>query len=86
MGCLEEAVGKLEITRDRTPIQTGVGLHLASAYIELDRVDDAAEELATLLKFSPEYTVALADEIFAYRIDAFRERFAENFRKAGLPD
>ena len=48
MGRLEEAVAKLEIARDRTPIRTGVRLHLASAYIELDRVDDAAEELATL--------------------------------------
>ena len=79
-------MGKLEITRDRTLIQTGVRLHLASAYIEWDRVDDAAEELATLLKFSPEYTVALADENFAYRIDAFRECFAENLCKAGQPD
>ncbi len=44
------------------------------------------EEIAALLKFSPEYTVALADEIFAYRVNAFRERFADNLRKAGLPE
>lgn len=86
MGRLEEAVAKLEIARDRTPVQSGVRLHLASAYVEKNRVDDAAEEIAALLKFSPEYTVVLADEIFAYRVDAFRERFANNLRKAGLPE
>ncbi len=86
LGRLEEAVAKLEIARDRTPAQSGVRLHLASAYVEMDRVDDAAIEIAALLNFSPEYTVALADEIFAYRIDAFRERLADNLRRAGLPE
>ena len=84
LGRFEEAVAKLEIARDRTPKQSGVRLHLACAYVETDRMDDAAREIRELFEFSPDYTVALANQNFPFRIDAVRERFIENLRNAGL--
>jgi adenylate cyclase len=86
LGRFEEAVTKLEIARERTPNQSGVRLHLACAYVEMGRLDDAAREIRELSEFSPVYTVALAGRTFPFRIDAVRERFVDNLRKAGLPE
>jgi adenylate cyclase len=84
LGRFEEAVAKLEIARDRTPKQSAVRLNLACAYVEMDRLDDAAREIRELFEISPDYTVALVDQVFPFRIDTVRERFIENLRKAGL--
>ena len=86
LGRTDEAVTTLVPAWNKTPKQTGVRLHMACAYVEAGRIDDANAEIKALVEVSPDYTVLLTDNIFRYRLDDFRVRFAKNLRTAGLPE
>jgi TolB-like protein/Flp pilus assembly protein TadD len=85
-GDFEEAVKYLETARSKTPNQIGLRLHLASAYMEVDRRAEAEKEIEAILDVSPDYSVTWADKVFPYRLDQNNHRFIENLRKAGLPE
>ena len=82
----DQAIENLEAARNRNPKQNWVRLHLAAAYIETGRTEDARAEVRASLETSPEITVALADEIFPYARAEDRELFLGGLRKAGLPE
>ena len=82
----DEAIEKLEMARNRTPRQINMRLQLASAYVEAGRMEEASGEIGKALELTPDYTLALADRIFPYRLEDVRRRFLETLRKAGLPE
>jgi adenylate cyclase len=86
LGRLDDAVAKLEMARERTPKQINMRLQLASAYVDSERMDEARREIEDVLEFVPDYTLALADRIFPYRLEDVRRHFLDNLQKAGLPD
>jgi adenylate cyclase len=71
---------------DRAPAFPVAHLFLAVVYSEIDRVQEAAVEIETVLKLIPGYTLAVINQMYPYRSAEAKNRFLEGLRKAGLPD
>jgi adenylate cyclase len=82
----DEALTRYNGVIERAPKFALIYLHLACAYVELDRLDDARDAIKTALEIVPKYTVKELARILPYRIDEVRDRFVEGLRKAGLPE
>lgn len=59
---------------------------LLSSLGHLGRRDEAAKELAELLKQRPDFTIALARQLRPYTDEGYREQFLGGLRKAGVPE
>ena len=82
----DEALTRFNRAIERAPKITPAYMYLACAYVELDRVDDARGTIKTLLEINPRFTVKEVARILPYRIDEVRDRFLDDWRKAGLPE
>ena len=82
----DEALTKLNHMIERAPKFTPAYLHLAWAYVELDRLDDAKNAIKTVLEITPDFTLKEVARIYAYRIDEVRDRFFDSLGTAGLPE
>ena len=66
----------------RRPDYVGHHIVLAAAYAQLDRSEDAAQEVATVLRLDPFFDVESYGSVF--RNPADRAKIADGLRKAGL--
>jgi adenylate cyclase len=82
----DDAVAMIRNTIDRVPSFVVAHVFLAVVYSEIDRMQEAAAEIETVLKLVPGYTLPLVDERFPHRSAEAQDRFLEGLRKAGLTD
>jgi adenylate cyclase len=82
----DDAVAMIRNTIDRVPSFVVAHVFLAVVYSEIDRMQEAAAEIETVLKLVPGYTLPLVDERFPHRLTEAQNRFLEGLLKAGLPD
>ncbi len=82
----DEALTRFHRAVGRSPKITFAYLHLACAYVELDRLDDAHDAIKTALEITPQFTVKEVARIWPYRVDEVRNRLLDALRKAGLPE
>ena len=81
----KEAATILKTVIDRVPSFAPVRLLLALSYAELNRIEEAREQLATLKEGTPNYQRFIS-EVWPYRDENIREQFFETLRKAGLKE
>ena len=86
LGRYDEAVMRFRNVIDRVPGFPMTYLFLASVYVDLDRVDEAREQVQALLVMNSKWSLHNADRIFPILSDDKRRRFLDNLRKAGLPE
>jgi tetratricopeptide (TPR) repeat protein len=86
LGQYDDALARLNRMVERVPKFTPAYIHLAWAYPELDRLDDARNAIGKVLEITPEYTVKVADRIYPYHDDEVRDRVLDAMRNAGLPE
>ncbi len=60
--------------------------HLVVIYSELNRMEEARDEVAEILRVSPGYTISEWRARARYTDPVILQRFVENLRKAGLPE
>jgi adenylate cyclase len=82
----DDAVAMIRNTIDRVPSFVVAHVFLAVVYSEIDRMQEAAAEIETVLKLVPGYTLPLVDERFPHRLTEAQNRFLGGLLKAGLPD
>ena len=82
----DEALTRLNRTVERAPTMTPAHMQLACAYVELGRLDEARDEIMTVLEITPQYSLKEVDRIFPYRTDEVRDRIFDGLRKDGMPD
>jgi adenylate cyclase len=82
----DEALARLERVAERAPKFAPVHIYLASAYVELGRLDAATAAIETLLENSSRYALSNVDRLLPYRNDEVRNRFLDSLRTAGLPE
>lgn len=83
----DEALASLHRAVERAPTFPPTYVHLACAYVELDRLNDARETIKAVLEIIPKFSLKNVARIFsAYRIDEDRDRLLDAFRKAGPLD
>ena len=70
----------------RVPGFPAAYLYLASTYVDLDRVDEAKEQVQALLAKNPKWSLHHADRIYPIRSGEVRKRLLDGLRKAGLPE
>jgi len=61
-------------------------LHLASLLGRVSKLDEAADVLSRVRLLSPDFTMRQVDQWLMMKDQAYKDRFAEGVRKAGLPD
>ena len=61
-------------------------LHLASALVEQDRMEEARAVLADLARIKPNLSVSTVDGMLPHMDADYREKLAASLRKAGLPE
>ncbi len=82
----DEALTTFDRIIERAPKFMGAYLWSASAYAELDRLDDARGAIKTFLETNSQYTVKEFARRLPWRTDEDRNRFLDSLRKAGLPE
>ena len=70
----------------RVPGFPAAYLYLASTYVDLDRVDEAREQVQALLEKNPKWSLHHADRIISIQSDKARRRLLNGLRIAGLPE
>ena len=83
---LEDALPKLEYTRERVPRLLMPRLHLACVLIQLNQQEKAQEEIRSVLSMVPNYTIAIAKRIVPYMPGQETDRFISGLRKSGLTE
>lgn len=86
LGQNDQAVPRILRCIDRAPMFPAARLYLACTYVELGRLDEAAEQIQTLRDFEPRYTMDAVRERYKYSDQTNGSRFLENLCKAGLPE
>ena len=82
----DQALTRFNRAIERAPKITPAYVHLACAYVELDRLDDARGTIKTLSEFAPQLTLKEVARRLPYRIDEDHNRVLDALRKAGLPE
>jgi adenylate cyclase len=59
---------------------------LTTVYSWADRLEEARDQAAEVLRINPKYSVAQAVKKSLYKDKADRERYYDALRKAGLPE
>jgi adenylate cyclase len=81
----EEAIGPLRTAVNRFPTFVTPRRHLAAAYAQLGRLDEAKAEIAEILQLDPSVCLALYRERLRYEKVEDLEHYLDGLRKAGLP-
>jgi adenylate cyclase len=84
MGRYEEAVSELKKARNIRPDFWAIHLALASFYIRLGREEEARAAAAEVLRIVPKFSLERFAKTVPYKNQAYRERFVDALRKAGL--
>lgn len=84
VGRFEEAVTWLQRYRARYPHALGAHLHLAAAYAEIGRDEDAHAEAAELLQLNLRFSLEIYRQRVPLKDPAMLERHIAALRKAGL--
>ena len=82
----DQAIARFNRAIERAPKITPAHLHLACAYVELGRLDDARGAIKTVLEITAQFTLKVGANKYPYRTDEARNRFLDNLRKAGVPE
>lgn len=61
-------------------------LHLARAFVGLDRLDEARAAISDALRKQPNLSVTTASAMLHPLHPEYKERFLDSLRKAGLPE
>jgi adenylate cyclase len=61
-------------------------MFLAASYVQVDRQDDAAWEVAEILTLDPGFSLGQVPELAPYQDPEPLNRLLDGLRKAGLPD
>ena len=81
----EEAISRLRHAIELAPKFLPAHVRLTCAYAELDRLEEARQEAAQILRLNPGFSIDFWDQFTPYRTPNQRERFRSMLRKAGLP-
>jgi TolB-like protein/DNA-binding winged helix-turn-helix (wHTH) protein/Flp pilus assembly protein TadD len=84
LGRFEEAVTWLQRYRARYPHALGAHFHLAAAYAELGRDEEARAEAAELMRINPRFSLEVYRQRVPLKDPAMLERHIAALRKAGL--
>lgn len=87
LGSYEEAVKWGKLSASENPLYTANLRYLAAALAALDRLDEAGEVAATIVRRDPQFRLA----VFERTMQPFRDperasRYMQHLRKSGLPD
>jgi TolB-like protein len=82
----EEAIPRLRRAIELAPNFLPARVRLTCAYAELDRLEEAKQEAAQILRLNPGFSIKFWDEFTPYRTPDQRKRYRSMLRKAGLPD
>jgi adenylate cyclase len=82
----DEAIAAYRRTISRNPDFAGAHLHLASAYAQLGRMEEAKAEAAQTLRLDPSWSVQRVAQRLPFKDAATLARLVEGLRKAGLPE
>jgi adenylate cyclase len=82
----DEAAIRFRTVIDRLPGFLMTYMFLASVCVDLDRIDEAKDQVRALLAINSRWSLYNADRIFPILSDDKRRRFLENLREAGLPE
>ena len=82
----DQAIARFNRAIERAPKITPAHLHLACAYVELGRLDDARGAIKTVLEITAQFTLNVGANKYPYRTDEAHNRFLDNLRKAGVPE
>jgi TolB-like protein/Flp pilus assembly protein TadD len=82
----EEAIGPLRTAVNRFPTFITPRRHLAAAYAQMGRLDEARAEIVEILKLDPSVCLALYRERLRYEKVEDLEHYLGGLRKAGLPE
>ena len=80
-----EAVRLFGEPASRWPNLQSPHLHLASAYAQLGRLEEAKAEAAQVLRINPGFTVARHKRIWVHKYPEDLEHRLDGLHKAGLP-
>jgi TolB-like protein/DNA-binding winged helix-turn-helix (wHTH) protein/Tfp pilus assembly protein PilF len=83
---LERALADLEAAVEVNPNYQNLRIWLAAAYAAAGRIDEAQWQSEEILALHPDFSLSRALWAFPIRDPAYRERFLEDLRRAGLPD
>ena len=86
LGRYGEAVSRFVKTIEQAPKFTQAYLHLACAYVEMSRLDEAINAIKTVLEITPQYTLKNIAPRVPYQSDEVLKCFVDNLRKAGIPE
>lgn len=86
IGRYEDAIMALSMRLDQNLGVVWPRVELASAYAELDRLDDAAAQSEDITKIDPNFSIRGWTAVPAYADPTMLEREIATLRKAGLPE
>jgi TolB-like protein/cytochrome c-type biogenesis protein CcmH/NrfG len=82
----EQAIAPLRAAVNRFPTYITPRRHLAAAYAQMGRLDEARAEVAAIRKLDPSVCLAMYRERIRYERFADRDHYLDGLRKAGLPE
>jgi len=86
IGRQQEAIELMKKVLAVNPDFLPANRHLVVIYSELNRMEEARSEITKILRVSPGYSISEWRARARYSDPAILQRFAENLRKAGLPE
>jgi adenylate cyclase len=82
----EQAIAPLKTAIARFPRFITPRRHLAATYAQLGRLEEARDEVATLLKIDPTLSISMYRQQLPYQRTEDRDHYLDGLRKAGLPE
>jgi TolB-like protein len=82
----EQAIAPLRAAVNRFPTYITPRRHLAAAYAQMGRLDEARAEVAAIRKLDPSVCLAMYRERICYEKIADLNHYLDGLRKAGLPE
>ena len=82
----EQAIAPLRAAVNRFPTYITPRRHLAAAYAQMGRMDEARAEVAAIRKLDPSVCLAMYRERIRYEKFADWDHYLDGLRKAGLPE
>lgn len=82
----EKAVAPLQAAINRYPTFITPRRHLAAAYAQMDRIDEARAEIAAILNIDPGVSITAYRRRLHFEQLVDEEHYLDGLRKAGLPE
>ncbi len=86
LGRYEDAIRELELGRERNENVVPIRLHLAAAYVNAGRLDDAEWEVEEIRLLSPDETLTHVRAAYPTNNPLLLEKLISDLRKVGLPE